>query len=240
MIISNNMIAVVLIIAILISVSQIMVILNKLQPVKELTGYQAQQVPGIANFSIRGIYEIRMISNITDFGVLSPASLQAGDYIMFVTNDSDCPEEIQGEWKVEKGCNSGGGTVTIPDGAVDSQTWEGYPDGLRYAADMVIENSGNTPIAVEVSGDAPASTWIGGTNPKFKVSGKNNEEEPGACTGLHEEWGDVSDITHVRICDSLDWDDSGDMMNVSFMIRIPQDVPAENKEVELTFYAVEP
>jgi len=234
--ISNNVLAALVIVALIVSIVGTITTIEQMSRVR-ITGYQAQQVPGIANVSIAAVYELTAIQNVTDFGVLSPSSNLPGDYIVFVTDDNDCPEDIQGSWEIEKGCNSGGGTVTVS--TANSQSWEGYPTGLRYAADMSIENSANTDIQVRVSASTSPSSWIGGTNPEFQVKGTDNDQEPGACTsGLLTTFNDLG-TSQVTLCNRLSWQDSGsDMMNVSFRIKIPQDAPAEHKEVILTFYAL--
>lgn len=130
--------------------------------------------------------------------------------------------------------NSTNATLDSDAGTVQWGTWAA---GKKY---IKVENDGTVNISVNVTADQNAATFIGGTNPSFKL--KAVETETGACAGtLVTTYTDVPDGTEdpINICDLLMYGLGEDEFNVSVRLVVPSDAPAGQRNTTLTFSAVQ-
>lgn len=114
-------------------------------------------------------------------------------------------------------------------GSVKNGTWSFSSQFLR------VENDGTVNISVNVTSDKNVGSFIGGTNPTFKIKGVATEA--GACGDLNTTYFDISN-TNKTICPLLTFGTSVNEFNVSARLEIPSDASSTVKTSTLTFTAI--
>lgn len=206
--ISNNLLAGLLIVAIVISASSVFIIgnLGTIRVTGQAVGY------GTANVTITGQLSIRMLRNVTNFG----SSTLGGVERIIHTQDAD-------NWNTFYNGSEGNGTD--------------YGSGT-HVYPFVVENYGNVNASINISaankeaGDA--DPWISqGAGAYFK--GKNNETY--ACgadwSGEFGEgsWTELNE-SETSVCTDLDYEQiptKHNSIRIHFRLLIPGDTDPEAK-----------
>ena len=219
--ISNNLIAGLLIVAILISAFGVITISN-LIPVMgpiEVTGRALEY--GTANVTITGEVAIEMIRNVTDF---DSSSLGGANREITTT-------------QVNYGTFDAGseGNGTDQTGCSDTEATCAYP--------FVLENIGNTNVSINLSASQNASDWIGG-NPSYaniSFKGKENQSNTaaagaacGASFTTNNDAGNFGELpywlglstTETTLCSDMEYNDTHDEVRIHFNLTIPSDAIA--------------
>lgn len=203
--ISNNLIAGLLIVAIVISGLGMLAFVN-IPPIT-LTG--AATETGYANLSISGLVSITMVRNASDFG---NGTLAGADQLIHTQQDN--------------------APTTFDDGSEGNDTHYGScaspSDEDNCVYPFVVENSGNVNVSINLSADNEASTWIkSGAAAQFK--GKNNVSDAcGASFGPGFGEGSWTDLntTETVACSDLRFEESPtryDQIRIHFRLGVPSD-----------------
>jgi hypothetical protein len=92
-------------------------------------------------------------------------------------------------------------------------------------ADLLLVNNGNVNVSIELSTTKNSTTMIGGTGPEYQYSIRNNELT--SCNGSQIGFGGFNDVNKTSpgtmICDSLNFRDDKDSVNITIRIVIPSD-----------------
>ena len=208
--ISNNLLAGLLVVAIVISASSVLIISN-IGPIT-VTGRALEF--GTANVTISGLAAIEMIRNVTNFGT----STLGGAERIIHTQDAD-------NWNTFYNGSEGNGTD--------------YGSGT-HVYPFVVENIGNVNVSINISTDNEAgsggSPWIGaGAGAYFKA--KSNDSV-GACSadyaGGYGEGSWISlNVSETAACSDLNYLDTPDTdeLRLHFRIQIPSDAVGTKGEV---------
>ncbi|NIO20645.1 MAG: hypothetical protein GTN76_07875 [Candidatus Aenigmarchaeota archaeon] len=235
--ISNNLLAGLLIVAIVVSIVGLANTIT-LIPVLQYTGF-ATSGTGKSNVTITSEVSITLIRNETLFGsgytntatihrIYSNESNQWGDRnnAGFFNNGSE-GNNTEGNCTYGKSGNDDSGNCADP---------------------FVIENDGNDEsTCIKLYAAATPQSWIGGSaqTPEFKMSGEQNESTwgsttcagtgyPDSCVGtLTEEWTDVG-TSATTICTQLNASQCTDEMRVHFMLGLPSDTSEGGKQTTVT------
>jgi len=120
-------------------------------------------------------------------------------------------------------------------GVLNTSGCLGFNTGAGEAFPLVLENAGNTYLAVTLNFSTNATTFPGGniTTRAFEYSIAENES--GACnSGLaYTSWTSVPTLTLQTICANMSWENSRDTIKIGLRVRIPQDASGA-KEVNIT------
>jgi len=207
--ISNNLLAGLLIVAILVSVVGLANTLT-LIPVIRYTG-AATTGTGKTNVTIESAVSIVLLRNETDFGAGYPNS----NGILYIWSNNTAPN-----WDGQGGSFNNGSEGNGTD----------YNTGT-HVYPFVVQNSGNdASTCIRIRSDKTASQFIGGVaqTPVFQFAGKQNESSAwgaphDSCYGtLTEAWTDMS-TSYVTVCDTLNHTDSNDEIRIHFRLGIPED-----------------
>jgi len=219
--ISNNLIASLLIVAILVSGFGLVTIIN--MGVISLTGMATGT--GTANVTITGVVAIEMVRNLADF---DSGTLDGARRILTTQQDN------YGTSTFDSGSEGNGSNYAGCDG---TETNCAFP--------FVVRNTGNVNASINVSSASEATTWIGGTNAGAYVKGSNNET---AACGLNFTqagnlleglWGNLN-VSERVICNQMDYRDTPnqDEIRLHFNISIPDDAVG-TKGVVVTVGAIQ-
>ena len=218
--ITNNMIAVLLVIAIVVSGFSFLTISN-IGKVKIKTTGGASTGTGTANVTIGSSTDIILLRSVTNFG-----SGALGGAIRVLTTQQD-------NWDTFRDGTEGNGTAA-------GEVW-GTCDGSDSlcAFPFVVQNAGNVNVSINLSAAQAATDWIG-TGGLANFKGKNNET---AACGINfgaigeGSWTALTTAETV-VCNSLDFSNSGsDEIRVHFNITAPSDAIG-SKGVMITVGAV--
>ena len=219
--ITNNMIAVLLVIAIVVSGFSFLTISN-IGKVRITTTGGASTGTGTANVTIGQSTDIILIRSVTNFGT---GSLGGASRTLTTQQDN---------WDSFRDGTEGNGT------AAGSEVW-GACDGSDSlcAFPFVVQNAGNVNVSINMSAAEAATTWIGtGGTAEFK--GKNNETA--ACGidfgALGEGSWTALTTAETLVCNSLDFSNSAsDEIRMHFRLVVPSDATG-SKGVMITVGAV--
>jgi hypothetical protein len=232
--VSNNVLAGLLVVAIVVSIFGIAQISMIAPPV--MVTYTGAAT-GVANVTVESSVAIDMIKNETNFGVGYPNSVSTGTILNIATNQSG-----GNPW----GDAAPGGAASgyFNNGTEGNETnctyGQGGNDTGPCAEPFVVRNSGNDPntcIRIKAEAGSTAAGFIGGVQvtPTFKFAGKNNET--GACTGtLTTAWTELT-TSMQDVCTALNQTDSSDEIRIHFQLGIPPDSPPGEKIATLTLCA---
>jgi hypothetical protein len=155
--ISNNLIAGLLLVAIVISAYSVVTVMNLGEVT--ITGYAGQET-GTANVTVGGLIDIYMLRNVTNFG-----SDSLGGADQTINTQSDNPY--------------------FDDGCEGNATNYGTCDNTEpnCAFPFVVRNDGNVNVSIDLNASAEAPSWIA-TGAGAYVLGKANESGATNFTGL--------------------------------------------------------
>ncbi len=232
--ISNNLIAGLLIVAILISIVGVVNTLT-LVPVIRYTG-AATTGTGKANVTIQSQVSITLLRNETLFG----SGYTNTNTILYIATNQTNP------WGDR--APGGAGSGYFNNGSEGNGT--NYGQGTERAYPFVVENDGNDDTTcIKIYAAQTPAQWIGGSDqtPVFQFAGKNNESAWGstdcagtgfvpACTGtLTEKWTDVpTSASPATVCTALNSSQCTDELRIHFRIGLPSDTPEGGKQTTVT------
>jgi len=128
--------------------------------------------------------------------------------------------------------NTGADVATGQD--LGAPNWVNTSAWTRYIS---IENDGtvNISITAKAEENKNAGGFIGGSSPEFKIRGI--ETEPNSCPTLNTSYQNVPNATEtpITLCNSLNFALLTDSFNVSARLVVPNDAPAGQRNVTLTF-----
>jgi hypothetical protein len=214
--VSNNILAVLLVLAIIVSVLGIATISIYLPP-PSLTG--AVTAPGKVNLSITSGVELVLLRNESLFGSGYP-NILLGGLLYIATNQS--PSQNCGTL----------GAACFNNGSEGNGT--NYGTGT-YSYPFVARIGGNDPsTCLRIYAASSADEFIGGVQPSapvFQFAGKQNESTlvgspADSCYGgtLNSTWGIVMKTpTWTTVCDILNHTDSNDEVRIHWRLGIPED-----------------
>jgi hypothetical protein len=227
--ISNNTLAVLLIVAVLISIASLVNILT-LAPVPQYTGVAT----GKTNLTIESMVSIKMLRNESLFGAGYPNG--QGDDILYI-------------WSNNTAANWDGtaGTGSFNNGSEGNGT--DYQTGT-HVYPFVVENNGNDPnTCLRISGPT-AATFIGGgvgplADPEFKWAGKYNESawsgaprDPCQDGTFATGWTEMTG-TSTTICNKFNHTGTHDEIRIHFRLGVPEDATG-GKEASVTISGCNP
>ncbi len=202
--ISNKTLAMLLLVAIVVSLAGTFMSLNKLATLRfpAITGFATDT--GTADVDIQSEAGITFSTNSIDFGEGYTNGSQTGDCSLWTT--------------------AGGGQFTGADVCLNFSTGD-YPNALE------IDNTGNEDLEVNLTLSTSAASFIGGTDPHIQFQGEAAGGTP--CTGtLETSWTELS-ATTKSICDEMDASDPNGIY-VHLNITIPVDSTEAGGQATLT------
>jgi hypothetical protein len=207
--ISNKTLAVLLVLAIIVSVGGAMINITKLSElarvvpaISMITGFGTT---GEVNVSVLTLASLNLTQDKVDFGVGYVSTGYTGAEL----NSSN---------------------YTIPASWTES-------GNTFNPMDLQIENIGTVDIFVNVSSDKTAQQFIGGNSPDFRFSAQN--EESNSCVDKLANETSITTTSPYEVCKNLTKFTASNLINVSIIIFVPEDAIPENKTATLTFSAVQ-
>jgi len=226
--ISNNTLAALLIVAVLVSIVGLVNTLT-LIPVIQYTGVAT----GKANVTIESAVSIKLLKNESLFGAGFPNLVCTGR-LDIATNQSN----QEGDRGSPVGFFNNG---TEGNNTAQNCTYgkSGLDDSGTCAEPFVVQNDGNDPATcVKINADKAAQAFIGGSQqtPLFQWAGMNNESAwgssnagcPSAVTdaclvGLNQTWRDMTTGSGGPVCTQLNHTDCSDEIRIHFLLGVPSD-----------------
>jgi hypothetical protein len=101
---------------------------------------------------------------------------------------------------------------------------------------LVLENVGNTNATIEISSNKNAESFIGGTDPTFKIKVSDKSGNTGACQSNGATTYTEIGTSNITICNPLQFDSDVDEIDIDVEIYIPSDASG-SKTTTLTAYA---
>jgi|GEM_PF-2389818 len=222
--ISNNLLAALLIVAVVISIVGLVNIFT-LAPVIRYTGVAT----GKANVSIESQLSIKLLRNETLFGSGSPNLAATGTAVAIWSNRTSI--QVDGDASSDIGAFNNGSQGNGTD----------YNTGT-YVYPFVVENDGNDPdTCIRISAAQAAASFIGGVaqTPHFYWAAMANESTWGSTqsgapstltanpcigtgTALVDEWTEMT-TSSATVCDPLNATDWTDELRIHFRLEIPTD-----------------
>ncbi len=89
---------------------------------------------------------------------------------------------------------------------------------------LVIENTGDINVSVDISTDTEAAAFIGGTSPSFKWK-VSASSESGSCDNIGISTYTEATTVDQEVCDNLQWQDSFDSVDLDLQLTLPADAP---------------
>lgn len=208
---SNKALALLLLIAIVVSVGGTVFTLQRMSAAG-VTGYvTSDPVTGKTNFSIDSSLSIRFVNALVPFG----SGFVNGTMTSCTMGTNNTPPLNT------RGCINFNTTV--------------------HEANLTIENDGNVLANVSLNFTRNATTFIGGTSPQFQYEVTDGEASSCTDirnASAFKEVGAIEvDGTDARVCDGLLFDDGNDLLEVGFWLLIPEDADLGSHEVTVTAIA---
>lgn len=209
---SNKALALLLLVAIVVSVGGTAFTLQRMGQLQGVTGMATSSpITGKTNFSIDSSLSIRFVNSLVLFG----SGYVNGSMTSCSMGTNNTPP------LGTRGCINFNTTV--------------------HTSNLTIENDGNVLANVSLNFTRNATTFIGGTSPSFKYEVGNNESSSCTTLRNASTFKEVSDIevngTNARICDGLNFDDESDRLHIGFWLVIPEDASVGSHEVTVTAIA---
>jgi hypothetical protein len=205
--ISSRTLASLLLISIIVSISMTIISINRLNEVSMgITGFSIVNSTGTASVNVSATTSITFTVNTVNFGNGSVNT--TGGY-------TNCTMRINGSATITKS-----GCVAFNDVNTNA------PDAF------IIENTGNTNIAVTINSSSNATVFIGGNASVVKYQYTLSENETNSCVaGFNDtltNWTDVV-ASEVSICQNLSYVDTTDSLRLGILVVIPIDASQGNK-----------
>ena len=212
--ISNKTLAVLLILTIAVSLGGTVISLGKLRGLGTgVTGFDVLNAYGNISVYVESQAAINFTTNATNFGTGT----------------------------VHESCTSCTMNTSWTGGASNQATccvgFSGADDGL------VLENTGNRNVTVDLQSNKNAAQFIGGTNPLFKInvtegesgSCDNTTSGPGSGLGatFNNTWANVP-TADTEVCDRFNIQSSRDMLNISISVTIPENSQTGSLQATIT------
>ena len=206
-----NFVAVLLIVAIVVSLSTTFIAINKIEDIKRFDG-------SITGYGTTGTVNITISQNISIFTVVTNVSFGQGHVVV-------------GNPHATINSTNEGRPPLVNSTILTAANWTNStpcnPQSLE------IRNDGNTHAAVTLTSDKVAGAFIGGTTPKFEVN--ISSKELGSCDSGALAWTDVTGASQI-ICDNLTATSTKNEIYVDVRLQIPYDTVGD-KEATFTFGA---
>jgi hypothetical protein len=212
--ISNKTLVVLLVAAIIISVGGAMItiaqVTNLVNIIPALRGITGLGSVGRVNVSVTALAQLDVVRANIDFGVGYVATGQS----FAVLNSS---KATPAEWTADAG------------------SWT--------AQDLQIANTGTVDINVSLTSSVTSDSMIGGTNPNLNYTAYDNETKSCWNNSLGEvALANLTQITsataEMKVCENLSFLEATNSINMSIVLKVPQNALAGNKTAVLTFTAL--
>lgn len=208
---SNKALALLLLVAIVVSVGGTLFTLDRVTKVGSATGRAVDlDATGKTNFSIQNSLSIRFINTLVPFGTGYVNGSLTSCYM--------------------------GTNATPPLGTRGCIGFNATVDALN----LTIENDGNVAANISLNFSKNATTFIGGNTvtPSFQYEVINAESSACATIGNGSTFKEVGAIevngTNARVCTNLGFTDSADLLSVGFFLIIPENAAIGSHEVIVT------
>ena len=239
---SNKSLALLLIVAIVISISGTMMSLNKISEMQGqktgVTGFATANDQGTGNFSINSTFSIQFLQNRISFGTGRVNT--TGGYTTCTVGTNHSPRH---DGDSSNGCIR----------------FDAPGDGLNF--NLTIENDGNIDANVSLNFSANETTFVGGTSPelKFHVNDTFGDgtraPEPGSCAtfrngssvdssadnnhfrALDHSGAEIQSATAdngIPVCEGLGATAGANMFTVSLFVTIPDDAESGDHAMTIT------
>jgi hypothetical protein len=207
---NNKTLAIILVVAVLVSITGTLVSLNKLQTVS-LAGHVTSNDTGTASVTISRSVILRFAIDTIEFGSGS------------VNATIPCNLTINNSATITKagGCNGFNAT------------------NAPRADTFILENAGTVNLNVTLNISKNSTSFIGGTypaGPVFRYAISNNES--GSCVGGGPAgvsgWTDVIENASITICNNLSWTPTNNTLRMGLFLSIPANSIEGSKSVVIT------
>ena len=195
--VTNRALVVLLVLALLSIITSMILILERLGAPGFLSGLATFDT-GVVNVTI---------SATTDINLIEPANVDFGTGTLV----------------------SGGGNTSLN---TSDAAWGGgnNPTTFDDPGPFTVRNDGNTEVNISINSSNTAATFIGGTNPGYYFVPSPTGTGRDGCGGddsnnitAYNSTLTAFSTTSVQVCDNLTFADTGDEMNISIFIDIPND-----------------
>jgi hypothetical protein len=210
MAISNTVLVVLVVVAILVSLGGTFMTLSMLQPKMVMTG---AGITSIMQFEILSIASVNVVQTAMDFGAGMVYSNCTACYLN--SNDSTDQTDV---------CY---GSTT---NACGNWSWTA---GDAFAFE--VENTGTVAANVTVQTNETAANFIGGTSPTQEYFTKDNET--GSCSEQENASFIPLNTSTSRACYGFNHEDGTDQFFTHIRIKVPEDATTGSKVAQLTFTA---
>ena len=215
--ISNKGLGLILLFAMLVSVSGTMYTLNRVNGIESSTGHVTLSQTGQSNFSINSSLSIRFNNmNIVQFG---------SGYVNTTLHN----------------CLIGTNMTAAQIGLSGVSGCVGFNTSVGQS-NMTIENDGNILANVSLNFSVNATSFISGTAPSFQYRIMNNLTEANSCGTIQNgsSWKEVggydSNGTGARVCTKFNTSDTNDTFDIGLWLSIPDTATTGSHTVNI--YAI--
>jgi hypothetical protein len=212
--ISNKALAILLVVAIAISLGGTVLSLSRLTQVGRpfMTGFAFSE--GTALVNITSTASIVFRENTMDFGTGS-VNTSAGN--------TECIMAVEDSGLV-KHATAGDPT--------DNTTCVGFN---AAASELTLENDGNNGLIVQLMSSVDNTSFIGGTNPKFRWRVVDNESNTCNTALVPANWIGVNTSSPgTQLCDAMDFRADNDSIDIFINLTIPYDSFKDQRTATLT------
>jgi hypothetical protein len=164
------------------------------------------------------------------------ATTGAGQVNVSVTSDTACTVDSN----VNFGSARPTGIRTLSTDANNNQDFscDGTTPGTGNCWGIMINNTGNTVLDINMTGDKNATTFLGGgtglDNVDFQVIVDDTEIEAGSCTTEGITVWEEMNATEKVVCTGLDFTDNSDVVVLDFNVTVRVDTPQGDKTSTIT------
>ena len=205
-----NFVAVLLIVAIVVSLSTTFIAINKIEDIKRFDA--------ITGYGTTGTVNITISQNISIFTVVTNISFGQG-HVVVGSNVAAINSTNEGRLPLI--------TSTI----LTAHNWTNSTPCNPQSIE--VRNDGNTHAAITLTSDKTADAFLGGTTPKFEFNISN--KEAGSCDSGAVDWTVISGASQT-ICDNFTATSTKNEIYVDVRLQIPYDTVGD-KTATFTFGA---
>jgi len=209
---SNKALALLLLVAIVVSIGGTMVSLNRLSALQAATGFVVQTSDtGNTNFTIGTQLSIRFLQSTTNFGT---------GYVNVTGGNSFC-------------------RISTIDAAVNNS---GCAGNFQIGSNLTVENDGNQVVNVSLNFTKNATGFIGGTTYTETFQYRVENTEANSCQSFRNASAAFTEVGSGNetypygswVCQNFDFDGASNLFNVGFRLEIPSDASTGNHNVTIT------